>query len=344
GIESGRLYSDDTYIGDAVLVEGARPDVEAAYPTNPNNYKAGWGYMMLTNFLPGGGNGGYTITAIATDMEGKQTTLGSKTITVDNTNAVKPFGAIDTPVQGGTVSGPYRNQGWVLTPLPNTIPIDGSTINVFVDGHDLGHPVYNQPREDIAGYFPENNNSSGPGAYLDIDTTAYANGIHTIYWVATDDAGNVDGIGSRFFTIQNSGSSRQPAGAQSLQTDNYCESGGLLSNTVSVLNRVGYGAKVPFTPVVASKDGEMAITLNETKKLELKFDPASIVNGYIHSDSKQGTLPIGSSIKGGQFSWIPVAGFSGEYRMTFLLKEKNGTLSRSTILLRILPKFSLINE
>ncbi|MCP4147038.1 MAG: hypothetical protein GY757_04735 [bacterium] len=88
----------------------------------------------------------------------------------------------------------------------------------------------------------------------------------------------------------------------------------------------------------------MVITLHEMEKVALKFDPARIVNGYIHSDSKQGTLPIGSSVNGSLFSWLPVAGFSGDYRMVFLLKEKNGTLSRSDIVLRILPKYSIEKE
>lgn len=34
---------------------GARADITAAYPTYPASYKAGWGYMLLTNFLPRGG-------------------------------------------------------------------------------------------------------------------------------------------------------------------------------------------------------------------------------------------------------------------------------------------------
>ena len=55
------------YIGEAVLVEGARPDVETAHPDNPMNYKAGWGYMMLTYFLPNQGNGTFTLHAIAAD-------------------------------------------------------------------------------------------------------------------------------------------------------------------------------------------------------------------------------------------------------------------------------------
>ena len=60
GLQSVKIYrgtdaSDRIYIGDAVFVEGARHDVEAAYPGYPQNDKAGWGYMLLTNFLPLGG-------------------------------------------------------------------------------------------------------------------------------------------------------------------------------------------------------------------------------------------------------------------------------------------------
>ena len=59
-VDSVKIYrqegGDLVYIGDAVFVEGARPDVETAYPDYPFNYKAGWGYMLLTNFLPNHGN------------------------------------------------------------------------------------------------------------------------------------------------------------------------------------------------------------------------------------------------------------------------------------------------
>jgi hypothetical protein len=216
-VESVKIYRDPfaghetgmVYIGDATFVEGARPDVESAFPGYPNNSKAGWGYMMLTNFLPGGGNGTYTIRARAADAEGHTVTLGSKTIIVDNANAVKPFGAIDAPTQGGTASGGnFINWGWVLTPQPNTIPIDGSTIDVIVDGVNIGHPAYNNYRADIAGLFPSYNNSNGAVGYFYLDTTAYENGVHTIQWTATDSAGNTDGIGSRYFTIQNTGESK----------------------------------------------------------------------------------------------------------------------------------------
>lgn len=192
------------YIGDAVLVEGARPDVAGSYPGSPNYYKAGWGYMLLTNFLPGGGNGTYTLQAVAIDSSGHQTPLGSKTITVDNANAVKPFGAIDTPVQGGVASGDrFVNWGWVLTPLPNSISTGGSTIDVWIDGVKVGHPVYNIYRSDIASLFPGYANSDGAVGYFIIDTTQYEDGVHTIQWTASDSGGNSDGIGSRYFIIRN---------------------------------------------------------------------------------------------------------------------------------------------
>src|SRR5262249_47774458 len=84
------------FIGKAVQVDGARPDV-ASTTTLPFGYKAGWGYMLLTNFLPNGGNGTFVIHAFVEDVEGHIVLIGSRTITCDNTHAKKPFGAIDTP-------------------------------------------------------------------------------------------------------------------------------------------------------------------------------------------------------------------------------------------------------
>ena len=83
------------------------------------------------------------------------------------------------------------------------IPIDGSTITVWVDGLPLGHPVYNYYRADIAALFPGYENSNGAVGVFTLDTTGYANGVHSIAWSVVDTAGHVDGIGSRFFTIQN---------------------------------------------------------------------------------------------------------------------------------------------
>ena len=177
--------------------------MDNAYPTYPFSYKAGWGYMLLTNFLAGG-NGTFTLYSYALDGDGQTTALGSKVITVANATATKPFGTIDTPAQGGTVSGTFVNFGWALTPQTAAIATDGSTITVYVDGVPLpGHPTYNQYRADIATLFPGYANSNGAIGYYFIDTTTLTNGIHTIAWVVTDNQGRSDGIGSRYFWVLN---------------------------------------------------------------------------------------------------------------------------------------------
>nr|MCU0479116.1 Ig-like domain-containing protein [Chloroflexota bacterium] len=191
------------YIGDANFVPGARPDVDAAYSTYPWSFRAGWGYMMLTNFLPSSGNGTFVIHAYAKDAGGGSTLLGSKTITCSNATATKPFGTIDTPGQGETVSGVVANFGWALTPQTATIPVDGSTIWVYVDGVPLGHPTYNLYRDDIATLFPGYNNSGGAVGLFSLDTTTLTNGLHSLAWSVTDNQGRTDGIGSRFIWVQN---------------------------------------------------------------------------------------------------------------------------------------------
>ncbi|HEY3439450.1 MAG TPA: BACON domain-containing protein, partial [Paludibaculum sp.] len=109
------------YIGVGTFVQDARSDIEGLFPTLPQNRRAGWGYMMLSNVLPnpGGapGNGTYTLEAIAVDREGNSASLGRRVITVNNGASKKPFGALDAPGAGATVSGSaYGSSGWVLTP------------------------------------------------------------------------------------------------------------------------------------------------------------------------------------------------------------------------------------
>src|SRR5260370_30211530 len=139
---------------------------------------------MLTNFLhnAGGsgpkGNGTYRLHAIITNAGGQTLDLGVHSITVDNAHASKPFGTIDTPGQGGTVSGnAYVNFGWALTPRPGKIPIDGSTISVIIDGQAVGHPTYNQFRSDIATLFPSYLNNGGAVCFFFIQTPPFTTGV-----------------------------------------------------------------------------------------------------------------------------------------------------------------------
>jgi hypothetical protein len=342
GVRSVQIFREEggglIYIGDAVFVEGARPDVEQAYPAYPNNYRAGWGYMMLTNFLPGGGNGPFKIYAIATDLEGNQVTLGARTIICDNANAVKPFGTIDTPSQGGLASGSnFINFGWVLTPLPNIIPTDGSTIQVWVDGVFLGNPVYNQYREDIAGLFPDYNNSNGAVGYFYLDTTLYKNGVHTIQWTAVDDAGNIDGIGSRYFTIQNAGESR--TAAYDIQSSRFNvdldRSQTLVDHSRAGRIRSGYDNNEPYE-IYPDEKGIISIEIKELEHLEIRFFDEE------NSTLKNITpLPIGSTLDAEQgiFYWSPGPGFVGNYRLVFIEEDTYGHQASRNVLIKIRPKF-----
>ena len=201
---------DLIYIGTAISITGSRPDVQALYPNYPQSNSSGWGLMILTNELPandgnsGTGNGTYRMHALAHDLAGQTTDLGVKTVVVDNKDSIYPFGTIDTPTQGGTVSGSdYVNFGWALAVPGKMIPISGATIVVYIDNLPVGHPVYNLYRVDVANAFPGYANSQGAVGYYRMDTTKLADGIHTISWSVTDNAGVTSGVGSRFFIVQN---------------------------------------------------------------------------------------------------------------------------------------------
>jgi len=345
-----KIYNGNNYLGDAVFVEGARPDLEQAFPGYPNNYQAGWGYMMLTHFLPNGGNGSYTISAKAMDAEGNQVILGSKTIGVDNVNAVKPFGAIDTPSQGGMASGnTFINWGWVLTPQHNNIPTDGNTIKVYVDGVYLGHPNYNIYRSDIASFFPGYANSNGAAGFFTIDTTSYDNGVHTIQWTATDSSGNTDGIGSRYFSIQNSGTNRNLAQKSSrvytnfrnpIDNDRHSRDAALLYRQSSTESRISTNEPIRiikgFTQhskpqtIYSGETGIYSVQIKELERLEVHLENPNENNpvskkyeGYQWTGNRLKALPIGSmlDIEKGIFYWQPGVGFYGRYRLIFVSRS-----------------------
>ncbi len=342
GVEHVKIYRNAVsgegggrmYIGDAVGVEGARPDVEGDYPTYPNNDRAGWGYMMLTNFLPNGGNGAFTLYAVAKDTEGNEVTLGEKSITCDNANAVNPFGAIDTPTQGGGASGTtFRNQGWALTPPPNQIPTDGSTITVYIDSLPVGNPVYNEYRPDIAGLFPGYANSGGAYAYLDIDTTALDDGMHIIYWIVEDDAGNIAGIGSRFFSIDNASGSRLGTSIRRQGLKNIQNIPRIPLSFAPVTVKKGYAKTVKSTLYYPGETGSIRIKLRQLERLviELGDGSGSFTCGH--------RLPAGSTLDSekGIFYWLPGPGFLGEYTLTFIEKCPSGQFKRKTVLVSITP-------
>jgi hypothetical protein len=313
------------WIGNATFVPGARPDVQTTFPNSPGSYRGGWGYMLLTNFLPSG-NGTFNLHAIATNKAGQTLDLGTRTITVDNAHASKPFGTIDTPSQGGTVSGnAYVNFGWALTQNPYVIPVDASTLTVYVDGVPKGHPTYNQYRSDIATLFPGLANSNGAVGFFYIDTTMLANGVHTIAWSVYDNAYRGDGIGSRYFNVLNSGAGGTAAPQETgpvVRVDG--------ADPAPQLNQ-------PLAPLVVDNDGTVSMDVDELTRIEL---PLGAMSGYLLVAGQRTTLPIGSTLQNGVFYWQLGPGFLGAYSMVF--ERADGTELRVRV--RVQPKTSIINQ
>jgi hypothetical protein len=326
------------YIGDATFVDGARPDVAASFSTYPLNTRAGWGYMLLTNFLPnnggspGLGNGTYNLHAIAHNPLGLTTDLGTRTITVDNAHASRPFGTIDTPGQGGTASGSsFVNFGWALTQNPNCVPTDASTITVTIDGVTVGHPVYNNFRNDIATSFPGRCNSNGAIGFYIFDTTALANGVHTIGWLVYDNVGHGDGVGSRFFNVFNSGPVASPpetAAAVEMSAPTAAHRSSASHGRVAL--RHGIDDQHRGSEVLTADDrGRYSVSTEEIGRIELEV---GAVKGYQIIAGERHRLPIGSTLKEGVFYWQPGPGFLGEFELSF--ERADGTEVPVRVLIR----------
>ncbi|OFW26098.1 MAG: hypothetical protein A3H97_14125 [Acidobacteria bacterium RIFCSPLOWO2_02_FULL_65_29] len=330
------------FIANALFVSGARPDVERLFRNEPQANRAGWGYLMLTWGLWNLGNGPFTLYAFAYDANGHYTTVGTKTVTANNAGAIKPFGALDTPTYGQTVTGAFWNYGWALTPNPNAVDTRTCAItngNVFmaVDSGALTPVIYGDLRTDIAASFHGFSNGTNAGGAWLLDSTALSDGVHQIGWYVVDSCGRADGIGSRFFTVLN-GSSLTAADAGTRRRGLAIQEGGRTQSDPAVQTDGAHGIQrvagdAPATTVTArttggewravppSAAGVHVVAVGQSERVEVHLPPADgvtytgaqIVNGETRA------LPLGSSLDAEQgiFYWQPAAGFLGGFDLAF---------------------------
>jgi hypothetical protein len=294
------------YLGDATRVWGARPDV--AIRGGPDAMSAGWGFMILTNTLPNHGNGPFTLYAFADDVEGHRSLLGQTTVTFDNTSSVKPIGTIDTPRQGGAFSGTDAVHGWVVAQPGREIPIDGSTIRLFIDGAQTPLVAsYNHNRPDVQAVFPPPTytNSAGAGGFFMLDSTTLTDGLHTMVWVVTDNLGAIEGIGSRYFTVDNAG-------------------GSIVSASAAPAAR---STADPFWASPLAMDrARNEIRHTRAERLEVTLDSWHWLFGcgrysaYLVSGETAGPLPPGASFDAerGVFTWLSPTEFAGTFDFVFV--------------------------
>jgi hypothetical protein len=351
---------NQVYVGDAVSISDARPDIEGYSPTTPLNYRAGWGFLVLTNMLPNQGNGVFTLHMNAIDLEGRMGALGSRVIDVRNNAAQEPFGALDTPGQGETISGTnYANFGWVLSRVRRADPPGGGHVFVYIDGVAVGSPAGWNSRADLTALFP---GYPGIGTALGVynfNTYAYANGLHTIVWVVSDVAGLTSGVGSRFFSVFNAdnamtasaGSAMRPAGPDlGRRIDDL--GGRTVAAPVGV--REGFGLTTPLRTASLGIDGTRRVSTMERDRIEIRLDgqtrstdtgarnfsAASSVSasasstdryaGYLVVDGELRELPNGSSFdpSRGAFYWQPGLGYVGNYDLLFVRTGADGARER----------------
>jgi hypothetical protein len=312
------------FIANAFFSTGSRPDVEATYPTAPQRTRSGWGYMLLTWGLWQQGNGSYTLHAFAFDNLGTASSLGSKTITASNATANKPFGAIDTPAYGQTVSGSLWNFGWALTPGTGCTV---SNVWMSIDSGPLVAVSYGAARTDIAASFPGFTNSAGAGGAAPINTSTLSNGVHTIGWLVTDSCGRSDGIGSRFFSVQNGSTLRLGRAMAS-----HAEASATEPSLEPVLVRRN---QEDAAWVHATAAGTRVIELAQTDRIEVTLPQTTgRYSGRLENGGARRPLPLGSSLDpdAGVFYWQPAPGFLGAYDLAF--EPEGGSPPRGAIRLR----------
>jgi hypothetical protein len=201
------------------------------------------------------------------------------------------------------------------------VPIDGSTVWLWINGVQVGHPTYNNYRSDIHDAYPTYLNADGAVGFYYINTTAYADGMHTIGWSATDDHAQEEGMGSRFFWVFNGSSGAGVTGLSALAApgltgvqDNTATSdarnGGLVSGApsgISPSTRLGSVADLAgmaadgLSPVYARrgfKDGGTYELVSPDALGVRNYEIEEVERVVMALDSPDGLLPESRDVRG----------------------------------------------
>jgi hypothetical protein len=133
--------------------------------------------------------------------------------------------------------------------------------------------------------------------------------VNTIAWVATDNAGAADGIGSRYFNVLNTGTTAQ-ASLRAINVEKADSFESVMNLPVSFEPRkVRRGFNLKADPDSPQPDnyGTVHVEISEVERIELDLDKGSGYRGYLIVGEELRPLPIGSTLdpKTGTFSWMP---------------------------------------
>ena len=319
------------FVGFAVFIDGARPDVEAAYPDMPVNTRAGWGFMVLTNMLPNQGNGTYQFYHVGA---GSRRAHDAARDADDDVRERER----DEAVRGDRYADAGRPaSGSELREL--RLGVDAAAEDDpdrRVDDHGAGRWRRARARwttttsgriSKPVSRVPEHRRANGAVGFRVIDTTTLTNGLHTISWTVIDNQGATEGIGSRFFTVSN-GAGAVTAAVEGASVRRSARGATLLARHRGaaagrrpVLARRGWDLEAPWQSYGVARRGATVIRGEEIDRFELR----SATRGRaLHGAPARGRwlapLPVGSQLDPttGVFTWAPGVGFVGRYDLVFV--------------------------
>ncbi len=200
------LWVDDQYQHDAVMFL-PRIDIVEAYPDYPGIHVARPGFItgFSANRFP---NGPHTVEMRAYSSKGDVTSLGRRTININNSVNQAPFGFVDIPNAGPihNAAGAFPVSGWAAD-------IDGiDRIEILIDDQIMQGALHGDPRPDVGTSFPDFTGALYSGYVANVDTTRVQNGVHLLTVRAVDRKGMSQRIGSRQIQVINNDQFLRPFG------------------------------------------------------------------------------------------------------------------------------------
>lgn len=181
----------------SAMYGGSRPDVCVVFPSRAGCPNVGWVFWLDTTLIP---DGPHTLSVTATSAAGDQLTQTAP-FTVANWTAANPMKiAIDNPNSASSAfAGTVVFGGWAISDIAG---IQG--ISIAVDNTPLGSAAYGGSRADVCALYSGKAGCPNVGWSFAIDTTALANGNHTLAVTALSTGGQRSTATSTF-NVSNSG-------------------------------------------------------------------------------------------------------------------------------------------
>jgi hypothetical protein len=158
----------------------------------------------------------------------------------------------------------------------------------------------------------------------------------------TDNVGNSDGIGSRYFSVMNDSSSSSnsslPVTADISSIDK------IHTDQAPVYVLYGDDDSAAADMLYPDEKGILVLKLKELGRVRVELNAEngmiSKYEGYMMSGDQMDPLPVGSTLDKDKsvFYWQPGPGFAGVYHFLFLGKDEDGRLTKKNIVIHITPK------